>query len=122
MNDRDELELMPHQDLYGPIKRLRAALLEAGAALDELAAMVSIADEPLLSRSVDTLDLPPRMAKALRLYGFDKLGKVVRYHRYYFIRMHGVGKGSVDALEAKLEEVGLRFAKKNPPGEDWPDA
>ena len=90
-----------------------AAEAASGAAPDGPAAPATTADARL-SIPIQELNLPTRSYNSLRGEGIDTVGQLVAHTGSDLLAIKNIGERSVEEIEEKLRDIGLRLAEVEP--------
>ena len=63
----------------------------------------------MLNLTVEELELPTRIANALRKAGYDTLGKILEAGRSKILKVKNLGGKSIDLIEEALQDKGVSF-------------
>jgi DNA-directed RNA polymerase subunit alpha len=76
---------------------------------EEVESSLSPEEAEVLRLTVEELDLPTRIANALRKGGFKTVGDLVGVSRNIIAKVKNLGEKSVDVIDAALEKKGVRL-------------
>lgn len=64
---------------------------------------------PILSKSIDELNLDMRSHRALRNWGIDTIAQLIRFKENELLKIQNLGKKSLKVIKAALAEHGLKL-------------